>query len=715
MPTLLTTVALLLATISIGQSQPLPNFSFSYRTDAAPAVVPLPVNGQLAVSTVVGTPLTVFVVVENRGVDAWNITRASVTGAAFTLLTTTAQTIAGGGSTIYALRYAPSAQGTLTEVLALTVANATGNNSTTYNFFVRGTGLGADLAASYFLTSGGNQILLQNGERISYPETQAGQTAAITIVVLNRGTAAGTVRSVGLQGERFRLTGLPLLPATLAPERDLRFNISFEPTGAESATGQLSLDFGDGRRMDIQLVGRGVAASFVYTAQVEGLDGARLLPGGKLQLPETASGNTVTVTVLIKNEGTANGRITTISTTNTAFRLTNLPPLPATIAPGGAVSLQIVFTARESGKSVGRLLVEQALFELEAVSLAPRLTYSVRIGGVVTPVADAGPVIFPNVTVGGSNEISFVVSNTGNAPAQVFGISVTGRGFQSRALPALPLSIPVGDSREFSLRFAPEEVGPVTGSIQIDERSMPLLGVGTMPGPVPALSFTGITGTVNALEQPMVGVALEKPYEVDLTGKLSLSFSPDSFGDDPNIQFATGGRTVDFRVPAGSVEAVFGDSVRAIPFQAGTVSGTISLAAALQVNTVNVTPSPAPTKLISVAGAPPVLRNVAVGARSATAIELLITGLSSLRSITQFGLQFTAAPGARLDTTALNVNVESAFGAWYQSSASRTFGSQFTASLTINVQGGDANAVQSVAVTATNGRGSSTPVSVTVR
>jgi hypothetical protein len=133
------------------------------------------------------------------------------------------------------------------------------------------------------------------------------------------------------------------------------------------------------------------------------------------------------------------------------------------------------------------------------------------------------------------------------------------------------------------------------------------------------------------------------------------------------------------------------------------------------VGAVNVTPSPAPAKSMVVAGGPPVLRNVAVGARSGNTIELLITGLSPLRSVSQLGLQFTAAPGARLETTELSLNVEAAFGAWYQGATARTFGSQFTAAVTIVVQSGQASAVQGVAVTAINGRGSSNRLSVAVR
>ena len=42
------------------------------------------------------------------------------------------------------------------------------------------------------------------------------------------------------------------------------------------------------------------------------------------------------------------------------------------------------------------------------------------------------------------------------------------------------------------------------------------------------------------------------PPGFDLAGKLTLTFSTTSFGDDSSIQFSTGGRTVAFTIPAGS-------------------------------------------------------------------------------------------------------------------------------------------------------------------
>jgi hypothetical protein len=132
------------------------------------------------------------------------------------------------------------------------------------------------------------------------------------------------------------------------------------------------------------------------------------------------------------------------------------------------------------------------------------------------------------------------------------------------------------------------------------------------------------------------------------------------------------------------------------------------------VGTADVTPTPAPSRNVLISSQPPRIRSLQIGARSATSFEVLITGYSSTRSLSQLNLQFTASPGSNLTTTSLNVNADSAFSSWYQGAASRTFGSQFTASLTINVNG-DINAIQSVSVTGNNSKGTSSAMSVNLR
>jgi len=127
----------------------------------------------------------------------------------------------------------------------------------------------------------------------------------------------------------------------------------------------------------------------------------------------------------------------------------------------------------------------------------------------------------------------------------------------------------------------------------------------------------------------------------------------------------------------------------------------------------------APATTIVVRPAAPRIRSVQVAAKTATSFTVLVTGYATNRNVTQMAFQFTQATDPnnkdlKLDTTSINWNVEGPFSAWYQSTPSVAFGSQFTASVTFNVRG-DIDAIQSVAATAQNAQGTSNSASVNLR
>jgi len=170
---------------------------------------------------------------------------------------------------------------------------------------------------------------------------------------------------------------------------------------------------------------------------------------------------------------------------------------------------------------------------------------------------------------------------------------------------------------------------------------------------------------------------------------------------------------VSFTIPAGTTDAVFA-SGKTVQLQTGTVAGTITITPAFTVAAVDVTPTPAPVAKMVVAAAPPQITTVQVGTRTANSFELLVTGLSTPRQVSQLNLTFTPAQGASLQTANLFVNSDASFSTWFQSQSGISFGSQFTASVVVNVTG-DINAVQSVSVTASNAKGDSNAVSVPLR
>jgi len=689
-------------------------FTFSYRSTANPTPVSVSNNGSMNFpAALVGASSGITVIGANTTAETWNVTNITVSSNLFKL-STTATSVPGGNTFLLNVTFTPTSATPATATLTVQLASAVSPSAfATYNFFLSATGQAPQLVSSYILNPDGNQVALGDTGTIPFSPTAVGATSTATFIIVNRGNGTGSVRGVTLNGAAFRLSGLPLLPADVDPGRDIRFTVIFAPTTRETLTGTLAVVLGD-RSLNITLTGQGTGAVLSYETAPAGGAFTPITPQQTMHVPDAAVGSTSTVTVRVRNTGNADTRITAISISGAGFRVTDLPSLPAALTQGGALTFTVAFTPTTAGVATARLFIDSVSFTVEGTGTGAKLTFSSRIGSTVTPIADGGSVSFPNTAVGETSELFIQISNTGNAAASVNAISATPAAFKLGGLPSLPVSIPAGQTVEFSVTFGPTAVGTTSGTLQIDDRGIALRGVGNAPPALPSVSFSGLGDSTGPLQQPSVGVTLAGPYSLDLTGRLTLSFTPDSFVDDPSVQFASGGRTVDFRIPANTTQAIFGESAQTVQFQAGTVAGVISVSATFAAGGANVTPSTPPSKSVVLPAAAPQIRNVQIGTRTASSFEVLITGYSTTRSVTQFSLAFSPAAGASLGTTSFDVNVDAPFSTWFQSATGRSFGSQFTASLIVNVAG-DINAVQSVSVTATNPRGASNSVSANLR
>jgi hypothetical protein len=224
--------------------------------------------------------------------------------------------------------------------------------------------------------------------------------------------------------------------------------------------------------------------------------------------------------------------------------------------------------------------------------------------------------------------------------------------------------------------------------------------------------LTGLTDVVMPAQQPRVGVDLTAATAVPLTGQLVLTFTPtaDVPSDDPAVQFATGGRSVSFTVPANSTRSDFGGSPD-IAFSTGTVAATLRLVVTLRNGTADVTPtSPDPNRTVTVERRAPTITSVAVASRTASGFEVVVVGYSTPRSLSQAAFRFSPRAGSNVQSGDVTLNVTSQFTTWYQSADSQQFGSQFRMRIPFTVQG-DINALGSVSVTLTNAAGTSEPTS----
>jgi len=679
--------------------------SFLYQATVGSSVSTVVNNGTVTLTgTNVGSSSNATITIQNTGSGVGQVSSITISGAGFQLASLPAlpATISAGQGVSFTVVFTPSQSGAAQGRLLI--------DGVTIN--LAGTGLQSNLIVSYILTAEGNQILLADNGTINFPGTSVGQSSNATLIVSNTGTAPGTVTAVTLAAGAFRLSGLPLFPAQVAAGQNLQFTVMFSPTTSQSASAQLQIVLGTST-IHVNLTGQGTGPSFVYQATV-GASVTTIANNGTVTLPDTNINSISTATILIQNTGNGVGQVSSITVSGAGFQLMNLPILPATISPGGqGLTFTITFTPTQPGAVQARLLIDSTTINLAGNGLGSSLSFTVTQGSTTGPVPSGG-VIFPNTAVGSSSPAVIQIGNTGNVSTNINSVGVTGAGFQLTSLPSLPAAIGPGQSVQITVSFAPNTLGSATGTLQINSLQFNLTGVGLAPPALPAVSFGSLADTIGPAQQPSIGLTLATPYPLAISGTLTLSFAPAAFTDDPAIQFATGGRSVNFTIPANTTQAVFGPTATQVQFQSGTVAGTFTFTPTFATGTVNLTPSVPAIKTVAILASAPQIRGVTIGTQTANSFDVLVTGFSTSRTVTEMDLQFTASSGASLGTSSLTVDVSSAFNTWYQSAASTQFGSQFTADLNI-VVAGDITAVQSVAVTAKNQSGSSSSVSTSLR
>jgi hypothetical protein len=210
----------------------------------------------------------------------------------------------------------------------------------------------------------------------------------------------------------------------------------------------------------------------------------------------------------------------------------------------------------------------------------------------------------------------------------------------------------------------------------------------------PSIDFQFSPRTLVARAQAAVGLKGASVFTHDVTGTLTLVFSPSAVipSDDPAIQFASGGRVVNFTIPANTLQARFDSALQAGPiaFQTGTVAGVLSFNVTLQTGAVQT----AYSSLQTIPRGIPVIHSVQRTAGSSGA-GVSINLFSTAREVTQMKLQFHTSPaavvgcGATPDCVAtantLTLDVKPLFDAWFLGDA--LYGSTSVLRVPLSIQG----------------------------
>ena len=575
-------------------------------------------------------------------------------------------------------------------------------------------GLVANYQVTFQADGEGNEVLVEDGASVRFPDTELEQTSTATIVIQNNGTGMGSLEAVTLSGSgEFAIAGLRLVPSDIAAGGEVSFTLSFIPLELRTSAASVRFVFGLGT-LNLTLTGEGVTADLIHETIIESATSV-VLEGEKISFPSTMLGEETSIAMRVTNGGNIDGSVSSVSVTGGDFSVEDLPILPATLESGQSLSFTLTFTAAEPAVSTGQLRVNNTTFLLEGEGLGLMILYSLISDGASSEVAAQDTLIFPHTRIGESNSLVLEISNSGNAAETIAGIGAGGGAYSVSGLPPLPAQLDPGRNLSFTISFEPDNIGTLMGSLTVGGDTFALSGVGEELVPLPKVTIGGNGGVVSALQQVATTVSLEEAFPVDLRGTLTLSFTSEVFSDDPAVQFATGGRAVAFRIKTGETSAEFQGGAREVPFQTGTVAGLIKLTPSFQseIGGFDVTPDPAPELRFSLSRSAPRLLGLQITSVNANGFALRITGLSTARSVDQLEFQFVPVPGSDLQTTRVTADVASPFSSWYSSGQSSSFGSQFTATVSFNVDG-DVAAIGSLAATATNSLGTSPAVSISL-
>jgi hypothetical protein len=226
---------------------------------------------------------------------------------------------------------------------------------------------------------------------------------------------------------------------------------------------------------------------------------------------------------------------------------------------------------------------------------------------------------------------------------------------------------------------------------------------------LPPPTITGVTASEQPAQQPTAAVQLATPYPVDLTVTITLTFaSAGGSVDDPAIVFSNGKRTVQITIPAGTTVSPN------VTFSTGTVAGTITLALSFQAGGQNVTPEPAPTSVVQIPAAAPVITSV-TATRSSSGIEVDVTGFSNTRDMTSAAFTFQASSGTNLQSSQVTISTAGQlFGTWFSDPTSQQYGSRFTFAQQFTISG-NLTGITGVSATLTNNTGTSNSMSASVQ
>ncbi|HEX9066511.1 MAG TPA: choice-of-anchor D domain-containing protein [Streptosporangiaceae bacterium] len=239
------------------------------------------------------------------------------------------------------------------------------------------------------------------------------------------------------------------LPVTLSPGDQLTVPVTFSPSGPGGVTGALSFstDSANFPAVSVSLSGTGVQPGFYAKP-------------GSLSFGEVPDGTSTSASLVITNGGTTSETVSSVTAPGAPFSVTGLPS--GTIAPGASVTATVTYQPTAVQDDSAQLVIDAG----DGTSLSVGLS-----GTGIADLSQLSPapasIDFGSVPLGTQVTQTIDLTNAGNLPATVSGVTAPAVPFGNPAPVAKGLPLNPGYDLKIPITFTPASIGPVTDAYKL--------------------------------------------------------------------------------------------------------------------------------------------------------------------------------------------------------------------------------------------------------
>jgi hypothetical protein len=322
--------------------------------------------------------------------------------------------------------------------------------------------------------------LTSSPAQITFRGIVVGQSQTQVVTLTNSGQTSLTVSTINAGGSEFQVAG-PALPAVLAAGQSADVSITFSPS-ADGWFGQNIIFASNGSillRLNVQ--GTGVASQAVTASPAS------------LSFGQVATGSTVTLPVVVTNDRAWALTLTGLQALGTGFSVSG-PSLPAKIAPGQTIKLNVTFSPHAAGEVGGSVSLTGAPLNIPLVGTGTTTAAAGQLGESPSALS------FGNVNVGSTATQQFALSATGG-PVTISSASSSNSQFTISGV-SFPLTIPASQSIQVSVTYAPTNSGASSAALTVasnasNQPSEGLTGTGVATAYSVNLDWTASTSPVS--------------------------------------------------------------------------------------------------------------------------------------------------------------------------------------------------------------------------